>query len=351
MAQSYSLEELSLLTGAQLFGDKAKRIEGVATLEKAQTNELSFLANARYLEELKTTRAGAVCLDVKTAVQKDQNYLVSENPSATFQKVCELFLKEEKKLSFQGLYPSGIHPSASIHPSAKIDPSASIGAFVFIDAEAQIGQGTVLYPFCFIGRGVTIGKNTLLYPFVTIREGAEIGSFVIIQPGAVIGSCGFGYLPQTDGSWKKLKQLGGVKIEDRVEIGANTTIDRARFAKTTVKRGAKIDNLVQIAHNVEIGENSAIAAQTGISGSSKLKNNVILAGQVGVAGHLEIGAYSQIAAKAGVSKDLKTGKYRGAPAIPVDEYNRQMVHLRKLEKYLKRIEELEKKVRQLEEKA
>ena len=350
MTLSYTLEELSLLTKSQLFGDKTKVITSVASLQKAQANELSFLSHPRYLDSLKTTQAGAVCISsldalLSCSALSKKNYLISADPSLTFQTIAELFLKQDDTTSFKG-----IHPSAVIHPSAKIDPTATIGAFVFIDQDVEIGPHTIIYPHCFIGKGVKIGSDTKLYSFVTIREVCLIGSNVIIQPGAVIGSCGFGYLPQKDGSWEKIKQLGIVVIEDQVEIGANTTIDRARFDQTIIRKGAKIDNLVQLAHNVEVGPNSAIAAQSGISGSTKTGSNVILAGQVGVAGHLELASQVMVAAKGGVSKDLKPGKYRGAPAIPFEEYNRQMVHLRKIAKYLKRIEELEKKVKILEEK-
>ena len=351
MSLSYTLEELSLLTKAQLFGNKKKIITGVSALDKAQENELSFLSNPRYLDSLNTTKAGVVCISsldalLSCSALSQKNYLISPDPSQTFQKIAELFLKQDNIPSFQG-----IHPSAVIHPSAKIDKAATIGAFVFIDQDAEIGAGTIIYPNCFIGKDSKIGSHTKLYSFVTIREGCQIGSHVIIQPGAVIGSCGFGYLSQKDGSWQKLKQLGIVVIEDDVEIGANATIDRARFDRTIIRKGAKIDNLVQLAHNVEVGSNSAIAAQSGISGSSKTGSNVILAGQVGVAGHLEIASQVMVAAQGGVSKNLKPGKYRGAPAIPIDEHNRQMVHLRKIAKYLKRIEALEQKVKALEEKA
>lgn len=342
---SYTLEKLSLFTGAQLLGDKAKLINGVATLDKASENELSFLSHPRYLKDLLNTKAGAVCLPFSLAqdLPPNTNLLLAEDPSLLFQKIAELFLNLDSAPSFEG-----IHSKAIVHPTAKIDPTAIIGPFVFIDKDVTIGANTIIYPHCFIGQKATIGQNTLLYPSVTIREHCAIGSSVIIQPGAVIGSCGFGYLPQKDGSWKKLKQLGNVIIEDEVEIGANAAIDRARFHATVVKKGAKIDNLVQIAHNVEIGEYTAIASQTGVSGSTKLGRNVILAGQVGVAGHLELENFVQVSAKSGVSKDLKTGKYRGVPAIPMDEYQRQMVHVRKLAKYLKRIEALEEKLQELE---
>ncbi len=345
----YTLEELSLLTKAQPFGNKAKKVSGVAALDQAQNHEVSFLANNRYLDQVKTSQAGVICVSqvdslLACSALGGQNFLISEDPSSTFQQIAKLFLDKEQKPLF-----SKIHPSSVIDPSANIAETATIGPFVFIGPGVEIDKNSIIYPHSFIGPNCKIGSNTTIYSSASIRENCRIGSYVIIQPGAVIGSCGFGYLPQKDGSWQKLEQLGNVIIEDFVEIGANTTIDRARFKNTVIKKGAKIDNLVQIAHNVEIGENSAIASQSGISGSSKLGKNVILAGQVGVAGHLELADQVIVAAKAGVSKNLKTGKYRGAPAIAMAEHNRQMVYFRKLEKYVKKIQELESKIKLLEE--
>ena len=193
-----------------------------------------------------------------------------------------------------------------------------------------------------------IGKFCKIYPNVVIRENVKIADFCIIQPGAIIGSCGFGYIPDEKGNFQKLKQIGSVSIEENVEIGANTTIDRARFQETKIKKGAKIDNLVQIAHNVEIGENNAIAAQSGFSGSSKTGKNVIIAGQVGVAGHLELSDNTMIAAQSGISKNLPPGKYRGTPAIPINKWNREKVHIRNLLKHVKKLKDLENKVSKLE---
>lgn len=337
------MAELAKIVSANLVGNKEKVISGINTLEAAQEDEVSFLANSRYLESLQTSKAGAICIHSSITPVSNKNYLISEDPSLTFQKIVELFITKSEA-SFKG-----IHPSAIIHKSAKIGKNVSIGPYSIIERNVVIKEGTIIYAHVYIGENSKVGENCTIYPSVVIRERCFIGNRVILQPGAIIGSCGFGFSTDKSGKFAKLEQLGTVIIEDDVEIGANTTIDRARFNSTKIGRGTKIDNLVQIAHNVQIGENNGIAAQTGIAGSAKTGNNVLMGGQVGIVGHVEIGDKVMIATRGGVSKSLpQSGQYRGSPAIPLAEYNRQQVYVRKLEEYVNTIKELQKRIEALE---
>jgi UDP-3-O-[3-hydroxymyristoyl] glucosamine N-acyltransferase len=274
-----------------------------------------------------------------------KNYLIHENPSFAFQQVVELFLID----SYNQSGFTGIHETAIIHPTASLGAGVQIGPYVTIDQGAVIGEGTKILSHVSIGAGVRIGSHCILYSHAVIREKCILGHRVILQPGAIIGSCGFGFSTDAQGRHTKLEQLGIVEIEDDVEIGANTTIDRARFKKTLISQGTKVDNLVQVGHNVQLGPHNIIVSQTGISGSAKTGRNVVLGGQAGIVGHLHIAAGTLISARGGVSKTIdKPGKYAGTPVLPLAEHNRQQVHLRKIAEYVRRIEELEKKVSQLE---
>lgn len=337
--KSYTLKELAEYTSATLIGDPSTSISGVDTLEEASETDASFLANPRYREAMKSTKAGVVCIDPDTQPQDGGNYLVSKDPSRAFQVIAELLRSAQEETAF-----IGIHPTAVIDETAVLGKNVSIGPYAVIDRKAVIGDGTVIGAHTFIGAGVEIGRECRLYPSCTVREGCRIGNRVTLQSGCVIGSCGFGYTTDAQGCHRKLEQFGIVVLEDDVEIGANSTIDRARFKKTIIRRGTKIDNLVQIAHNVEIGPHNILAAQTGVAGSAKTGRHVMMGGQVGVLGHVAIEDGAMIATRGGVSKSLKTGKYRGSPAIPIAEYNRQEVHIRRLEEYVERLKALEKKL-------
>lgn len=334
-----TLAELSALTGAQLVGDEAQVVTGVNTLEEATIDDVSFLGNPRYLEAMRKSKAGLICIGPEMELPEVKNFLISNNPSLTFQKIVEHLLPISAKSGFVG-----IHPSAVVHPEAQIAEGVTIGPNATIDRGVVIGSNTHVGPNVSIGYDVIIGQDCIIHPNCVIRERCELGNGVILQPGVVIGSCGFGYTPDKMGRHTKLEQLGNVILEDDVEIGANTTVDRSRFKSTIIKNGSKIDNLVQIAHNVEVGEHNIIAAQTGIAGSAKTGKYVMLGGQVGVVGHVEIDSAVLVATRGGVSKSLKSGKYRGSPAIPINEYHRQEVHVRKLQEYIQRLKNLEKKV-------
>lgn len=330
----YSLAKLAALTAAKLVGNPDTVISGVNTLEDATCADISFLANPKYAEAMKQSKAAAIC--ATTPSLDGKNYLISDDPSRTFQIIAELLLSCSQKSGF-----TGIHPTAVIHPTAKIHPTAHIGPYAVIDKDTEIGANTTISSHVTIGFAVNIGENCFLHPTSVVRERCRLKNRVILQPGAIVGSCGFGYTLDAKGTYQKLEQLGIVVLEDDVEIGANTTIDRSRFKETIIRRGSKIDNLCQIAHNVEVGEDNVIAAQTGIAGSSKTGKHVMLGGQVGIVGHVALDDKVIVATRGGVSKSLKSGTYRGSPAIPIQEYNRQEVFIRRIESLSERIKKLE----------
>ncbi len=332
----YTLKELGAILGAQLIGDPSHLITGVNTLEEACSSDASFLANPRYIEAMKRSRAGVICVASGVPLPEGKNFFVSPDPSRDFQKIAELIVP----VGSSGF--TGIHPTAVIHETAQIGPHVTIGPHAVIDRDVKIAAHTHIGPNVSIGFEVEIGEHCWIHPNCVVRERCKLGNRVILQPGAIIGSCGFGYTPDKQGRHIKLEQLGIVILEDDVEIGAGTTVDRSRFKATLIRKGTKIDNLVQIAHNVEIGEHNVIAAQTGIAGSAKTGNYVMLGGQAGILGHVELEDHVLIATRGGVSKSLKSGKYRGSPAIPITEYHRQEVHVRKLEEYVERLKKLEK---------
>jgi len=344
MTKQFTLAELAKLTRTQLVGDPDTQISSVDTLESASSIDASFLANIKYNEAMKQSKAGVICIDKSAEQVEGKNYLVSENPSRTFQLIAELILASTSKNS--GF--AGIHPSAVIHETAEIGANVTIGPCAVVDAYAKIGDGSELYPHTYVGTSATIGKRCILYPNASVRERCQLGDQVILQPGAVIGSCGYGYTTDSEtGCHTKLEQIGTVILESRVEVGANSTIDRARFKTTLIREGTKIDNLVQIAHNVELGKNNIIISQTGIAGSAKLGNNVFLGGQAGVVGHVEITSNVKVATRGGVSKSiLEPGIYGGGPVSPMAEFNKRQVLLRKIGQFVKDLTSLKKTCRE-----
>lgn len=335
-----TLKELSLLTGSELIGNPDYLIHGVDELESATPDEISFFSNIKYRELLKKTAAGAICVDHKTPLVEGRNYLVSDNPSLTFQKLVPLFVHNADVSGF-----TGIHPTAVIHSTVQIGKDVQIGPLVVIDRDCIIGDGTRIASNVSINPEVTIGQNSIIYSNVTVREGSKIGSGVILQSGSVIGGCGFGYITDERGKHKKVNHFGIVVLEDDVEIGSNTTIDRARFKETRIKKGSKIDNLVMIAHNVTIGEDNLIISQTGVAGSSKTGKRVILAAQAGLVGHIEVADGVILMARGAFSKSIsESGAYGGAPALPIKEYHEQVIHAKRLSRYAARLAALEKKI-------
>lgn len=340
--KKYTLQELAELTDSKLEGTPHYSITSFAELETAQENDISFFArpkydHVRYEKALNETKAGAIFVDEKTPLTPGKNFLIHPTPSLAFQKILEI-MQPPPKSAF-----SGIHETAIIPESCQIGKDVTIGPYTVLDHSVVIGDRTQIASGCNLGAGTQIGSDCTIHPRVTLQH-TTIGNRVTIQPGAVIGSCGFGYQTDERGVHTHLKHLGRVVIEDDVDIGANTAIDRARFKETRIKRGTKIDNLVQIAHGVKVGEGNLIVSQTGIAGSTETGSHVVLGGQVAVNGHIKLCSGVIITAKSGVSKSItKPGKYGGVPVTPLADYNRNSVHLRNIEKQIKRISELEKK--------
>lgn len=346
--KAFTLEELAVYTNSQLIGNPNHKITGIADLESADIEDASFLANPKYEKAMQQSSAGVVFISPQTSQVEGRNYLVTANPSRAFQQTVEAFWDPIQDISgFEG-----IHPTAVVHPTADIGKNVTLGPHAVIDKNVKIGDQTVIGANCYIGPFTSIGNECFFYPQVTVRERSQIGSRVILQPGVVIGACGFGFTTDSKGRHTKLNQVGIVIVEDDVEIGANTTIDRSRFKATIIRRGTKIDNLVQIGHGVIVGQDNLIVSQTGIAGSSVLGNHVILAGQTAVAGHLSITDGVIISARTGVSKSInKPGKYGGVPAMPMSDYNRNCVYLRNIETYVEIIKKLQQRLEALEKKS
>ncbi|MBI5682796.1 MAG: UDP-3-O-(3-hydroxymyristoyl)glucosamine N-acyltransferase [Deltaproteobacteria bacterium] len=337
-----SLNALAEIVSGQVIGDGSVFINGVAGLEDARAGDITFIANQKYTHLLSKTSASAIIASPDNISDlKDKNILCVKNPYLAFAKVQEVFAPAP-------ILFKGIHPKAEVHPDTRIGKSVSIYPGVYIEEGAIIGSGVVLYPGVYVGKDVSIGDNTLIYSNVSIRERCSIGKRVIIHCNSVVGSDGFGFAK--DGTrLYKVPQTGIVSIEDDVEIGACVTIDRATLGETVIKRGVKIDNLVQIAHNVSIGEDSTIVAQVGISGSTKIGDRVTLAGQVGVVGHIEIGDDVMVGAKSGVTHDLPAqGIFSGIPAIPHRDCLKAANIFAKLPEMRKTLLELERRVKELE---
>jgi len=335
-----TLTDLAARLDGKIIGDVAAIITGINSLEEAQNGELSFLANPKYQDKLATTRAGAVLVKPGTACP-GKNLLVVADPYVAFGKALELFHGKTRP-------PAGIHPRAFIAAGAEIDPEATIFPQVYVGAGAKIAGEVILHPGVVIAEDVAIGAGSILYPNVTVYRGCLIGKRVTLHAGVVVGSDGFGFaLPGQEN--RKIPQVGIVQIDDDVEIGANTTIDRATLGRTWIRQGAKIDNLVQIAHNVVIGEHAVIVAQVGISGSTRIGRGVLIGGQAGLVGHINIGDQAMVAARSGITKDIPAGQiYGGAPQQPYREWLRAAASIPKLPEMRNKINMLNKRIAALE---
>lgn len=337
------LKEIAELVEGEIIGDADIVITGISGIKEAKKGDITFLANSKYAPLMRTTKASAVIAS-KEITDSSKAIVKTSNPSLAFAKVVSL------AAHYQDVHPQGIHPTAVISPKSSLCKNVSIGAYTVIRDNVYIGEGSIVYAHCYVGDWTRIGNNCLIYPHVSIRERIEIKDRVIIHSGAVVGSDGFGFAT-VKGLQEKIPQIGTVVLEDDVEIGANVTIDRARFDKTVIGKRTKIDNLVQIAHNVIVGEDCIIVAQTGISGSTTVGKKVILAGQSGVVGHISIGDGAIVAARAGVTKSVPPGmKVSGYPAKPHTVAKRVNACVQQLPELYKKIKELEEKVVKLEAK-
>ncbi len=339
------LDEIGRLVDGRLVGDGATEIRSVEPIEEADEGAISFVANRRYRRFLSTTKASAVIVPPELEQDTTGPCIVSPNPYLCLQKVVRLFYGDGV------VFPKGVHETAVVGAGVRLGADIYLGPYAVIEDDCELGDRVIVGAGCFVGKGSRIGNRTTLYPNVTVYHGTEIGRAVIVHSGAVIGSDGFGFA--FDGNkFHKIPQVGKVVLEDEVEIGANTAIDRAALGVTRIGRGAKIDNLVQIGHNVTVGAHTVIAGQTGVSGSTKIGNTVQIGGQAGLAGHLVVGDRARIGAQAGVSKSVPEGTIvSGYPARPHREEIRIEAAQARLPELLKivkaqgnRIEALEKKL-------
>jgi len=337
-----TLAQIAKLIDGEVVGDPSIMITGISGIKEACEGDITFVANPKYLSLIKATRASAI-ITSKEVKEAHKPLIRTENPSLAFSKLVSYFAPDESKIE------PGIHSTAIIGKNVKLGKNVSVQPYVVLCDGVEIGDNTVLHAGVYIGHHSRLGNDCLIHPHVTIRERVTIGNRVIIHSGTVIGSDGFGYAT-VRGVHYKIPQIGTVYIEDDVEIGANVTIDRARFGKTHIKKGTKIDNLVQIAHNVEIGENSIVVAQSGISGSTVIGKGVILAGQSGVVGHISIGDNAVVAAQAGVTKSVPSGEtVSGYPAKPHQIAKRINACVQRLPNLYKCVKEMQRKIKELEE--
>ena len=339
----FSAEMIAGFLGGEVVGDKDARVHTVSSIEEGKAGALSYLTNPKYEPFLYTTHASIVLVD--------RSFEPSQPVSATLIRVdnaAECVLKLLEMYNAAKPRREGISPRAVISEKASLGEKCYVGDFTVIEEGVEIGRDCQIYPQVYIGRGVRIGDGTTLYPGVKIYEGCVIGSRCILHAGAVIGADGFGFLPNAAGGFDKIPQLGNVVIEDDVEIGANTCIDRAKTDSTIIRRGVKLDNLIQIGHNVQIGENTVSSAQTGIAGTSRVGRNCFLAGQVGIADHVTVGDRVKIGSKSGVDKNVPDDEVRlGYPALPGMQYHRSSAVFKNLPELARRVAELEKQLENL----
>ncbi len=341
---TFSAIQIATLINGKIEGDVNASVSAFAKIEEAKEGELSFFSNPKYEDYLYTTGASVIIINNDFELKQSVKATLIRVPDAY--SAFAVLLSKYQEMAKQQM--SGIQEPVYISKTAMYGKNIFIGAFSYIGENVIIGDNTKIYPNAYVGNNVKIGSNCLIYPGVKIYHDSVIGNNVIIHAGTIIGSDGFGFAPLADGSYIKIPQIGNVIIEDDVEIGSNTTIDRATMGSTLIKAGAKLDNLIQVAHNVEIGNSTVIAAQTGISGSTKIGNRVLIGGQAGIVGHITIGDGAKINAQSGVSKSMEPGKsVTGSPAYDMTAALRSQALVSKLPEMEKRIQELEEIIKQL----
>jgi UDP-3-O-[3-hydroxymyristoyl] glucosamine N-acyltransferase len=334
----FTAGQIAGILDGEVFGNPDAEVYKLAKIEEGTEGSLTFLANTKYSNYLYTTNA--------TIVIVNKSYELENEVKATLIKVDDAYSSFSKLLEYYNqikLMKSGIEQPSVISEGVTYGDDLYLGSFCYIGKNVRIGNNVKIYPNSFIGDNVTIGDNCVFFAGVRVYSETEIGNHVTIHSGSIIGSDGFGFAPQEDGSYSKIPQIGNVVIEDHVEIGSCSTVDRATLGTTYIRKGAKLDNQIQVAHNVEIGENTVIAAQTGIAGSTKIGKNCMIGGQVGIAGHITIGDRVKIQAQSGIGKSLKDGEVvQGSPAFNYGDFAKSFVHFRNLPKIVNEIEELKK---------
>lgn len=334
----FTAGQIAGILDGEVFGNPDAEVYKLAKIEEGTEGSLTFLANTKYSNYLYSTNA--------TIVIVNKSYELENEVKATLIKVDDAYSSFSKLLEYYNqikLMKSGIEQPSVISEGVTYGDDLYLGSFCYIGKNVRIGNNVKIYPNSFIGDNVTIGDNCVFFAGVRVYSESEIGNHVTIHSGTIIGSDGFGFAPQEDGSYSKIPQIGNVVIEDYVEIGSCSTVDRATLGTTYIRKGAKLDNQIQVAHNVEIGENTVIAAQTGIAGSTKIGKNCLIGGQVGIAGHITIGDRVKIQAQSGIGKSLKDGEVvQGSPAFNYGDFAKSFVHFRNLPKIVNEIEELKK---------
>lgn len=338
----FKAAQIAALIAGDVEGNPEACVNTFSKIEEAREGSITFLANPKYTHYIYSTEASIVLVS--------RDFVATEPVKATLIRVDDPYAVLSKLLEYasQAMTPQpvGIEQPSFIAAGVEVQEDAYIGAFAYIAEGVKLGKGVKIYPQAYIGHGVTIGDNTIIYPGAKIYHGCRIGARCIIHAGVVIGADGFGFAPLPDGTYHKIPQIGIVTIEDDVEIGANTTVDRATMGTTLVGRGTKLDNLIQAAHNTEIGSNTVIAAQAGIAGSTKIGDNCMIGGQVGFSGHIHVGNRVQIGAQSGIPNDLADGsRVMGYPAVPLGDFARQSVYIKRLGQLFSRVADLEKSLK------
>lgn len=340
--------KIAEIIDGHIVGNESIEVSGLSKIDEGKENTLSFLANPAYTHHIYTTKASLVIVadtfEPERSLPEGCTLIKVKDPYAGFAKLLELYNELTRK-------KAGIDPHSHVSPEASLGKDVYVGAAAVIERGAEVGAGSTIHAQVYLGENVKVGAHCLIHPGVRILANCEVGDHCVIHAGAVIGSDGFGFAPNSENNYQKVTQIGNVVVEDHVEIGANTTIDRATLGSTIIRKGVKLDNLIQIAHNVEVGENTVIASQTGIAGSTKIGRNCMIGGQVGIVGHLHIADGTKIAAQSGIGNSVSDPNtiLQGSPAFPIGDYKRSYVGYRKLPELMREIQVLKNELEALKE--